>query len=333
MNSIEVAVLGPIPKDNIQTYRGQSVEKYGCLVYTAAAIASIAGAEAIVHTVSNVRKSDMENITDLLSDFPNIDLSYIRSDADQGDVINLTYIDQNRREERQTGFMNPILPRHIDGLLGSDAFVFVPITDFEVPLETLRFIRDNTDALIVFDAHGPTNCCNSHGERHHKFWIDRDRWLPYIDLLKMNLEEARCCWFEGDHKSDARENTDELSIEELPKFAEHCLDHGVKALYITLDEEGCAVYFRAANGKMIEHIVPRIVVDNVVDTTGCGDSFAGGLAFGYLWTDDYIKAAQYGNYAGAMRCTSIELDVYGSLEETDRQIRATYGDIAGFQRK
>jgi adenosine kinase len=333
MCSMQVAVLGPIPRDNITTYRGQTVEKYGCAVYTAAAIASIAGPEAIVYTVSNIRKIDMANVTDLLSAFPNMDLSYIRCDADQGDVINLTYIDQKRREEQQTGFMNPILPRHIDGLLSCDAFVFVPITDFEVPLETLKFIKNNSDALIVFDAHGPTNCCNSRGERHHKFWIDRDRWLSYIDLLKMNLEEARCGWFEGDYQIDDQEDSGELSIEELPKFAQHCLDRGVKALYITLDEEGCAVYFKAANGKMIEHIVPRILVDNVVDTTGCGDSFAGGLAFGYLRTEDYIKAAQYGNYAGAMRCTSIDLDVYGSLAETDRQIRATYGDITNTQRK
>ncbi len=325
MKNIDVAVLGPIPKDNITTHRGQVHEKYGCAIYTAVALASIAGPKSKIHTVSHVRKIDEQPIKTLLADFDKIDSSYVRSKADQGDVINLTYIDQNKREETQIGFMNPILPRDIDGLLGCDAFVFVPITDFEVPLETLRFIKENSDALIVFDAHGPTNCCTKYGKRHHKFWIDRDRWLPHIDLLKMNLEEARCCWFDGELDLAELEASDELSREDLPKFAEHCLDHGIKALYVTLDEEGCAVYFKAANGKMIEHIVPRVKVDNVVDTTGCGDSFAGGLAYGYLRTEDYIKAAQYGNYAGARRCTSIELDVYGTLEETERQLKETYG--------
>ena len=26
------------------------------------------------------------------------------------------------------------------------------------------------------------------GERQRKFWIDRDQWLPFIDVLKMNLD-------------------------------------------------------------------------------------------------------------------------------------------------
>ena len=48
--------------------------------------------------------------------------------------------------------------------------------------------------------------------------------------------------------------------------------------------------------------MPRIPVENVVDTTGCGDSFAAGMAFGYLFGRDIVKACQYGNAMGAQRC-------------------------------
>jgi adenosine kinase len=325
MGGVRMAVLGPIPRDRIITHRGEEVEKYGCAIYTAAALASIGGLETKVHVVSHVRKIDREGVVSVFEGYKNIDTSYIRDDSDRGDVITLTYRDRNKRDETQVGFMNPLLPRDLDGLLGCDAFVFVPITDFEVPLETLRFIRENSNAPIIFDAHGPTNCCNKFGKRHHKFWVDRDRWLPYIDLLKMNLEEARCCWFEEELNTDSLEENEELSKEELPRFASHCLDQGVKAVFVTLDEQGCAVFFRAESGKMIQTIVPRIVVDDVVDTTGCGDSFAGGLAFGYLKTGDYVKAAQFGNYAGAKRCTSIDLNVYGGIKEAERCIAETYG--------
>ena len=41
----------------------------------------------------------------------------------------------------------------------------------------------------------------------------------------------------------------------------------------------------------------------MVDTTGAGDSFAGGLAYGYLAYRDYVVACQYGNAMGAQRCT------------------------------
>lgn len=321
-----VAVLGPIPRDKITSYQGETFEKFGCAVYTAACLSALSGPGSKIHIVSHVRKSDVGKVCELLSAFPHVDVSHVTDAADQGDVIDLTYVDQNRRDEKQTGFMNPILPDDIEDLMHCDAFVFVPITDFEVPLETLRYIKANSKGTIVFDAHGPTNGVSKHGDRFHKFWIDRDRWLPNIDLLKMNLEEARCSWFEGEYSLGALNEVSELTMDELPNFARHCLDLGVKALYVTLDQHGCAVYFNDASGRMREHLVKRVIVENVVDTTGCGDSFAGGLAFGYLATGDYIKACQYGNCAGAQRCTSGELDVYLSREETERQIADTYGD-------
>jgi len=32
----------------------------------------------------------------------------------------------------------------------------VPITDFEIALDTLKYIKANSKAKIIFDAHGPT---------------------------------------------------------------------------------------------------------------------------------------------------------------------------------
>lgn len=325
-NRINVAVLGPIPRDNITSYQGETFEKFGCAVYTAVCMSSLAGKGSKINVVSHIRQSDVGKVHDLLSAFPHMDVSHVTGEADQGAVIDLVYVDQNKRNETQTGFMNPILPENIEDLMGCDAFVFVPITDFEVPLETLKFIKAHSKGLVVFDAHGPTNGCSSHGERYHKFWIDRDRWLPYIDLLKMNLEEAQCSWFKGEYGKSELSEVTELTMDQLPKFAEHCLDKGVKALYVTLDQHGCAVYHRDDRGRMREHLVKRVLVEDVVDTTGCGDSFAGGLAFGYLHTGDFVKACQFGNCAGAQRCTSSELDVYFTLEETERQIAETYGD-------
>ena len=59
-----------------------------------------------------------------------------------------------------------------------------------------------------------------------------------------------------------------------------------------------------------------------------GDSFAAGMAFGYLQDHDIVRAAQYGNAMGAQRCTGSALNVYLSLRETNKQLVRTYGDAA-----
>jgi hypothetical protein len=323
--AFKVAVPGPIPRDHITTYQGEVVEKYGCALYTAAALSAYLGEGSEVVPVVHVRKADAAPIAEILSRFPYLNLDHITAEADQGDVITLEYLNQNQRVEQQTGFMNPIVPADVEDLLDCDAFVFVPVTDFEVSLGTLEYIKKNSAGTVIFDAHGPTNGCSRTGERFLKFWVDRDTWLPHIDILKMNLEEAACSWFKPEYEPGELGNIGELPLDELPKFAQHCLDTGVTALYVTLDEYGCAVYFNNDHGEMQEHFVKRVHVDHVVDTTGCGDSFAGGLAFGYLKTGDYIQACYYGNAAGAQRCTSTELAVYKSLAETEQQIARTYG--------
>ena len=71
------------------------------------------------------------------------------------------------------------------------------------------------------------------------------------------------------------------------------------------------------NGEFNAEFVKSVKVDFVVDTTGCGDSFAGGLAFGFLdGNDDYVKAAKFANALGALRTQGKTFEVFKNLEET-----------------
>jgi sugar/nucleoside kinase (ribokinase family) len=319
----KVAVLGPIPRDQIVTHAGERFEKYGCALYTAVALSALLDAGDVIIPVSHVRRQDEGPIKEILGSFPNIDTSGITSLADQGDVIELRYIEHNRRVERQASFMNPILPADVDWVLDADAFVCVPITDYEVGQPTLRHIKEHGRATVVLDAHGPTVTLTRSGQRHPRVWADRDVWLPYIDILKMNLEEASSTWL--GQSAEVTADPPRLSTEELRDLARHCLDRGVGAVCVTLDERGCVAFYRDGSGGVAEELVDRIEVEHVVDTTGAGDSFAAGLAYGYLAYRDYVVACQYGNAMGAQRCTGADLNVYLSREETELQIRAAYG--------
>ncbi|MEN8213127.1 MAG: carbohydrate kinase family protein [Pseudomonadota bacterium] len=327
MSKHNIAVLGPIPRDHITTHHGEVIEKYGCATHPAIALSKLLDEDGTVHCVSHVRKIDEAAIEDLLAEYPNISTDSITSDADQGDVISLKFVDQNNRLEKQTGFMNPIVPEDLKDLLHCNAFVCVPITDYEVPLETLKYLKENSEGVVIFDAHGPTNTLTIQGDRLIKFWVDRDRWLPYIDVLKMNLEESKCCWFEKEYQLEELGKFDEESRDHLPAFAEHVLNHGVKSLIVTLDADGGAVYFKEGDQIRYE-MVPSVKVDKVIDTTGCGDSFAGGLGFGLLEErGNYVRAAKYANALGSCRTQGRTFDVFKSRGEVEKMIMDTYGSI------
>ncbi|MFT5165200.1 MAG: adenosine kinase [Saprospiraceae bacterium] len=321
---MKISVLGPIPRDHITTHKGEVVEKYGCITHPAIALAILSGADAEIIPVAHVHRIDEAHIKEVFRPYSNINLDHITSDADQGDVISLKFLDQNHREEKQLAFMNPILPEDVEKLMDSDVFVFLPITDFEIALDTLKYIKANSDGIIIFDAHGPTNTVTKSGDRYNKFWIDQDQWLPYIDVLKMNLEEANCCLFKKEYSLEELQNAHHEDESQLKDLGKYCLDRGVKAVIITLDERGCMIYSKK-DGEILEEFVPSVRVENVVDTTGCGDSFAGGIAFGLMLEEgNYVLAAKYGNALGAQRTQGKTFDVFLSLEETNKMIADTY---------
>jgi len=331
MKQHKIAVVGPIPRDHITTSKGKVIEKYGAVTHPAIALCKLLSEHGTVIPIAHVHKSDEAAIRAILSNYPNMNLEGISAKADRGAVIELQFVDQNNRLEKQTAFMTPITPEDIEIAIDADVFVFVPITDHEVPLVTLKHIKERgkPDAVTILDAHGSTTVVTTQGVRERRFWTDRDLWLPYIDVLKMNIEEAGCCWFANEYKiEDLEQQYTELSEEEMAAFAKHCLEKGVKAVYITLDERGCMLY-TLPGGELQSEFISSVPVQEVIDTTGCGDSFAGGLAYGLIEDRQaYVRAGQFANALGALRTQGTTFDVFKSQAETEAIIRHHYGELA-----
>jgi hypothetical protein len=316
-----IAVLGPIPRDHIVTYQGEVIRKYGCVTHPVIALSKLSQGSLEIVPVAHVRQVDHGPIDKVFDGYEGINLEHITSGYDQGAVISLRFIDQNNRLEKQTGYMDPILPKDVEQLLDCNAFVFIPISDYEISLDTLKYLKANSKGIVIFDAHGPTTACLANGERQRRFWLERDQWLPYIDVLKMNVEEAHCSMFKTEYKDDDFTITQEVDRDALRTFAKHCLDMGTKCVYITIDSRGCLAYFNDSRG-FHEALIPSIKVEKVIDTTGCGDSFAGGIGFGLLQSPgNYINAARFGNALGALRTQGKTFDVFQSLEQTQKIIQ------------
>jgi len=324
MSAKKIAILGPIPRDHIVTHQGELIQKWGCVTHPVIALSVMAGDDIEIIPVSHVRSVDQDNVCEVFQGYRGINLKHVTSKNDQGDIISLKFLDMNNRVERQTGFMDPIVGDDLKQLTDCKVFVFIPISDYEISLEALMFLKKNSNGIVVFDAHGPTTACLINGERMRKFWIDRDQWLPYIDVLKMNLEEAQSSWFKKEYESNDFVFSEEPDRQQLRAFAEHCISKGVKCVYITLDSRGCLAYFKEG-GVIREELVPPVKVDQVIDTTGCGDSFAGGVGYGLLQKPkDYVGAARYGNALGALRTQGKTFGVFKSLAETQKIIEQGY---------
>ena len=68
--SRKVAVLGPIPRDQVVTHAGERFEKYGCVIYTAVALSALLDAGDTIVPISHVRRRDEGPIKQILGILP-----------------------------------------------------------------------------------------------------------------------------------------------------------------------------------------------------------------------------------------------------------------------
>ncbi|CDD32724.1 putative ribokinase [Bacteroides sp. CAG:714] len=125
-------------------------------------------------------------------------------------------------------------------------------------------------------------------------WKDKREALKYIDILKVNEHEAEVLTGYKDAKQAA------LQLAEW----------GVKEVLLTLGSLGSLIY---AEG--VFHQIPAYPPKEVVDATGCGDTYA----MGYLYMRN--KGASYeeaGCFAAAM--STIKLEKSGPFSGTEEQV-------------
>ncbi|HUJ31665.1 MAG TPA: carbohydrate kinase family protein [Candidatus Acidoferrum sp.] len=125
--------------------------------------------------------------------------------------------------------------------------------------------------------------------------------LKFVDVLKP-------C------KAAAREMTGESDYDTI---ADKLLGLGPAVVAITEGPEGCLI----ANRKERVH-VPAFKV-HVVDTTGAGDAFMGGLSYGLLQGWDLERVGTFANACAALCCTKVGARAMAKRDEVVAFIKAS----------
>jgi fructokinase len=107
-------------------------------------------------------------------------------------------------------------------------------------------------------------------------------------------------------KAAAREITGETDYE---KIATKLLALGPKFVAVTMGADGCLI---AGGGQMAQVSSFKV---NVVDTTGAGDAFMGGLSYGLLQGWDHRHVGLFANACAAICCTKVGARAMGKRGE------------------
>jgi len=97
-------------------------------------------------------------------------------------------------------------------------------------------------------------------------------------------------------KAAARELTQKVDYDEI---ARKLISFGPKVVAITMGSEGCLI---AAKDSSVHRPAYRV---KVVDTTGAGDAFMGGLSYALLQGWPHDRVASFANACAALCCTQV----------------------------
>lgn len=284
--------LGHITHDKIITPRLETHLPGGTAYYFAHAMASLG--DASFRLVTSLAPQDMAAVDEIRA--RGIDTLVIPSPHTVY-FENIYGADPNHRDQRVLAKARPF---DVDALQGIEGEVFhlgtLLADDF--PPRAIEMLSRR--GRVSVDAQGYLRCVNGTAV-HPVDWDDKLQLLPLIDILKANETEMHTLTGHRDPLAAARQ---------LAAW-------GVKEVLITLGDMGSIIL---TGGKVYE--IPAFKVDDVVDTTGCGDTYMAGYLYARSKGMGYSQA---GRFAAAM--CSLKITHPGPFDYQPRDIRHLMGEV------
>lgn len=162
--------------------------------------------------------------------------------------------DQNHREQHVLQKASPFRVSQMPAV-NAKVFHLGPLLSDDIPTQLIKDLSEK--ALVSLDIQGYLRSVRNQKVIYHN-WADKEKVLPYVDILKANDLEMEVVT----GRKNARDG------------AMYLADLGVEEVIITLGSMGSLIYT-----KGVFYQIPAFKPTAVVDATGCGDTYMAG----YLW--------------------------------------------------
>ena len=200
---------------------------------------------------------------------------------------NIYGANQNNRRQRVRAKADPFTREKL-GDISARYIVLGTLLADDFDLDALRYLSER--GTLVVDAQGYLR--EVRGEEVHAIdWKEKREALRYVDILKVNEYEIEVL----------------TGVTDQHRACELLAEWGVKEVLLTLGSYGSVVY---ADGKFYD--IPAYDPLNVVDATGCGDTYVMAYVYRRLLGDD---PGQAGRFASAV--ASIKLEASGPFCATE----------------
>ncbi|MFW6124295.1 MAG: PfkB family carbohydrate kinase [Acidobacteriota bacterium] len=274
----KIGLTGSITHDLITLPSGSKIESLGGVLYPASVLC---GLERQVCLIINLAEELAPSVLSLKKEWLNREFNEVKMVPGPGNRVNLYYPRKGERQEILESVVPPLEPKWIISRLPDiDFLILLMISGLDIKLRDWNKIKEKAECPIWMDIHSLV--LSPELGRLRKYislpnWRD---WVRGIDYLQANKQEAACMM--GSPEKNPNEK-------ELYSLGESALEEGIKAVFITLGEEGILVVTPQESRKL-----KSTESNKVADTTGCGDVFCGAVVSRLMEGEEVLKAGEFG---------------------------------------
>lgn len=248
---VDICCIGHITKDKIVTPKSETYMPGGASFYFSHGINHMANKEVSYQLITSLAEEDMQAVDDLRS--VGIDTQVIPS-RNTVYFENIYGENQNNRRQRVLAKADPFTMENLQQVEAKYIVLGSLLAD-DFSLDVIRFLAQR--GTLVVDAQGYLREVRDQ-KVYAIDWQDKLEALKYVDILKVNEYEAEVLT----GKKDLHEAALQLAA------------WGVKEVLLTLGSFGSIVL---VDGRFYD--IPAYEPLEIVDATGCGDTYVMGYVY------------------------------------------------------